>query len=106
MDRAGEGVSEMVMTVRVKFFSTLVQYTKSQQAEYEMAWRSGMTVQDIIDAEELSAADAEAIAAVVNLAQAQPDTELQDGDAVEFLVNLQGGSGVCVGLVSTGGWSR
>ncbi len=65
-----------------------------------------MTVQDIIDVEELSAADAEAIAAVVNLAQAQPDTELQDGDAVEFLVNLQGGSGVCVGLVSTGGWSR
>ena len=98
------------MAVRVKFFSTLVMYTKRHEAEYELDWRSGMTVQDIIDAEEISAADAEAIAAVVNLTQAPPETVLEDGDAVEFLVNLQGGSGVCVGVVNdvvnAWGWMR
>ncbi len=87
------------MVVRVKFFSTLVTYTKRHEAEYEMDWRPGMTVQDIIDAEEIRAEDAEAIAAVVNLVQAQPTTVLEDGDGVEFMVNLQGGSAVCVGGV-------
>ena len=88
------------MAVRVKFFSTLVTYTKRHEAEYEVDWRPGLTVQDLIDAEEIGAQDAEAIAAVVNLAQAQPETVLEDGDGVEFLVNLQGGSGLCVGVIN------
>lgn len=94
------------MAVRVKFFSTLVTYTKRHEAEYALDWRSGMTVQDIIDAEEIRAEDAAAIAALVNMVQAQPETVLADGDAVEFLVNLQGGSGVCVGVVNAWGLMR
>lgn len=79
------------MTVTVKFFPTLVNYTKSHRAEYEMAWRPGLTVQNIIDAEEMSEEHIDAIATLVNLVQSHFETELQDGDKVEFLVSIAGG---------------
>ena len=76
------------MPISVKFFPTLVNYTKSHQTEYEAPWRPGLTVQGIIDAEELGEEHIDAIAVLVNLVQGHSETELQDGDRVEFLVSL------------------
>ena len=80
------------MAVRIRLFSTLVGLSKTQQPRFEVDWRAGMTVADIVAAEGFSAQDAEAIAAVVNGAQAPFERAVQDGDEVEFIVNLQGGS--------------
>ena len=79
------------MPIFVKFFPTLINYTKSRQEKYEMAWKPGLTVQDILDAEELDEEHLDAIATLVNLVQSHFETELQDGDEVEFLVSIAGG---------------
>ena len=51
-----------------------------------------MTAQHLIDLEQFSEQDQEAIAVVVNDTQAKPHTTLADGDRVELLVNIAGGS--------------
>lgn len=80
------------MPVHVKLFSTLVKLSRSQKPEFEIEHRSGMTVGDLVRAEGFRERDAEAIAAVVNEEQRDFETVLQDGDRVELLVNIQGGS--------------
>jgi len=79
------------MAVQVKMFMTLVPLSKSKRGQYEVDWRPGLTPKDLLDAEEFSSDDQDAIAVVVNSEQALPDRELQDGDRVDLLVNLQGG---------------
>ena len=79
------------MAVQVKMFMTLVPLSKSKRGQYEVDFQPGLTPKDLLDAEEFSAEDQEAIAVVINSAQAQPDTPLNDGDRVDLLVNLQGG---------------
>ena len=80
------------MAVQVKFFMTLVPLSKSKQSNLTVDWFEGMTPQHILDAEEFSAQDQEAIAVVINSEQAQPDDLLNDGDDVDLLVNIQGGT--------------
>ncbi len=80
------------MPIQVKLFTTLINLSKTKQPQFEIEWREGLTVRDLIDAEGFSGRDAEAIAAVVNMEQAEPGTVLHDGDRVELLVNLQGGA--------------
>lgn len=80
------------MTVHVKLFSTLVKLSATQKPEFEIEHRPGMTVGDIVRAEGFRERDAEAVAAVVNNEQRDFETVLQDGDRVELLVNIQGGS--------------
>lgn len=73
-------------------FSTLVALSKTGQPKFELDWREGLTVGAIVAAEGFSGVDAEAIAAIVNGEQADFDRAVHDGDAVEFIVNLQGGA--------------
>lgn len=80
------------MAVRVRWFSTLVPRTRSKQAETSVPWRAGLTPRDLLREEGFSDVDAEAIMAVVNDAQADLDTPLADGDRLEFMVSIQGGS--------------
>lgn len=80
------------MAVQVKLFTTLVKLSKTQEPNFSVDWRDGMTVRDIINAEGFGPRDAEAIAAIVNMEQADFETVLHDGDAVELIVNLQGGA--------------
>ena len=82
------------MPVHVRMFTTLVALSKTKQPKFDIDWRAGMTVGDIVAAEGFSEQDAEAIAAVVNREQSEFDRTLHDGDEVEFIVNLQGGAGV------------
>ena len=81
------------MAVQVKLFMTLVPLSKTKKPEFDVAWRDGLTVGDILDAEGFMGDDREAIAVVINGEQAFAEDSLGDGDRVELLVNLQGGSG-------------
>lgn len=80
------------MSVQVKLFMTLVPLSKSKKPQFELPWRDGLTVADILDHEGFFGDDREAIAAVVNSEQAAEDSPLADGDKVDLLVNLQGGA--------------
>lgn len=81
------------MAVQVKLFMTLVPLSKTKKPEFDVAWRDGLTAGDILDAEGFMGDDREAIAVVINGEQAFAEDSLGDGDRVELLVNLQGGSG-------------
>ena len=80
------------MSVQVKLFMTLVPLSKSKKPQFELPWRDGLTVADILDHEGFFGDDREAIAAVVNSEQAAEDSPLADGDKVDLMVNLQGGA--------------
>ncbi len=80
------------MAINVKLFMTLVPLSKSKQTNLTVDWFDGMTAQHILEAEEFSQQDQEAIAVVINSVQALADDPLKDGDQVDLLVNLQGGS--------------
>ncbi len=79
------------MAVQVKWFPTLVKRTKSKTDRTEVAWRPGLTAHAVFRAEGFSDADAEAVMVIVNDAQADRNTELRDGDRLEFMVSIQGG---------------
>ena len=90
------------MAVTFKMFPILANLSKSKLGEQDVEWFEGITPQHLIDLEGFSAQDQEAIAVVVNDAQARRDTALVDGDQVELLVNIAGGSppAACPGLPS------
>jgi molybdopterin converting factor small subunit len=77
--------------IEVKWFPTLVKRTRSKQDRTEVAWRAGLTPNDVFVSEGFSAADAEAVMVVINDAQEGMETALKDGDRLEFLVSIQGG---------------
>ncbi|MDE2967790.1 MAG: hypothetical protein OXS30_09960 [Chloroflexota bacterium] len=80
------------MAISVKLFMTLVPLSRSKKSSLSVDWFDGITAQHILEAEEFSEQDQEAIAVVINSVQAQVDDPLNDGDQVDLLVNLQGGS--------------
>ena len=80
------------MAISVKLFMTLVPLSKSKKSSLSVDWFDGITAQHILASEEFSEQDQEAIAVVINSVQAQVDDPLNDGDQVDLLVNLQGGS--------------
>jgi len=80
------------MAINVKLFMTLVPLSRSKQSNLSVDWFDGITAQHILESEEFSEQDQEAIAVVINSVQAQVDDPLHDGDEVDLLVNLQGGS--------------
>jgi molybdopterin converting factor small subunit len=80
------------MTVKVKWFATLVKRTKSREATTEVPHSPGLTPMKIFLDEGFSETDAESVMMLVNDAQSEPDHELQDGDRVEFMVSIQGGA--------------
>jgi molybdopterin converting factor small subunit len=76
---------------QVKWFPTLVKRTKSKLERTEVAWRPGLTPHEVFLAEGFTETDAEFVMAVINDAQADMQTALEDGDRLEFLVSIQGG---------------
>lgn len=79
------------MSVHVKWFATLVSRTKSRMSETEVPYSEGLTPMKIFMDEGFSEVDADAVMMLVNDNQAQPDTALNDGDRVEYMVSIQGG---------------
>ncbi len=57
-----------------------------------MPHRSGLTPLALLTEEGFSELDAEAVMILRNDTQIEPDTPLNDGDRIEFVVGIQGGS--------------
>jgi len=77
----------------VKWFPTLVKRTRSKSAQTSVEWHEGLTPLQIFLAEGFSEIDAEAVMVIVNDAQVSRGDVLRDGDRLEFMVSIQGGSG-------------
>lgn len=75
----------------MKWFPTLAKRTNSRQERTEPGWRPGLTPRDVFLAEGFRPVDAEAVLVVINDAQESMETELRDGDRLEFMVSIQGG---------------
>ena len=80
------------MAIQVKWFPTLIKRTHSKRATTEVAWRAGLTPLEVFKAEGFNEADAEAVMVIINDAQAEAKDTLNDGDRLEFMVSIQGGS--------------
>ena len=83
--------AEAQMAVTVKLFPTLQNLSKSKLETYERDWHEGLTAQEILTDEGFNERDSEAVLAVINDVQAQLDTPIGDGDALELRINIQGG---------------
>jgi sulfur carrier protein ThiS len=81
--------------VEVKLHPLLAKRAASRQEMRSVDFRLGLTPMAILSDEGFSALDAEAVMILRNDAQIDPDTPLNDGDRVEFMVGIQGGSGAC-----------
>lgn len=77
--------------IQVKWFPTLVKRTKSKLPMTTVDWRSGLTPGDVFTSEGFSEVDAESVMVIINNAQQDMRTALNDGDGLEFLVSIQGG---------------
>ncbi len=77
--------------IQVKWFPTLVKRTKSKLPMTMVEWRGGLTPGEVFTSEGFSEVDAESVMVVINNAQQEMSTVLNDGDALEFLVSIQGG---------------
>ena len=69
----------------------LAKRARSKAQEVEVAFRPGLSVNDLIAGEGFEGPDAEAITAVVNGETVGGMQPLSDGDTVELLVGIAGG---------------
>ncbi|MEX0784232.1 MAG: MoaD/ThiS family protein [Dehalococcoidia bacterium] len=79
------------MSIQVKWFPTLIKRTKSKQPLTTVDHSAGLTPGRVFKDEGFNEADAEAVLVLINDAQQDMDTALNDGDRLEFLVSIQGG---------------
>lgn len=80
------------LSVEVRWFSTLVKRTRSHQPRTVVAWTAGLSPRAIFKDEGFDDVDADHVISVVNGQQVDMNTNLNDGDEVEFLVGISGGS--------------
>lgn len=79
------------MSIRVRWFPTLVKRSNSRQAVMVVTWRDGLSPVTIFLDEGFQQVEADHVVAVVNGTQAAMDAPLADGDELEFLVGISGG---------------
>jgi sulfur carrier protein ThiS len=77
--------------IDVKLHPLLAKRAASRQESRSVPFRSGLTPLALLLDEGFSEVDAEAVMVLRNDVQVEPDTLLQDGDRVEFMVGIQGG---------------
>ncbi len=77
--------------IEVKLHPLLARRAASGQETRSVPYRTGLTPLALLLDEGFSEVDAEAVMVLRNEAQIEPDTPLQDGDHVEFMVGIQGG---------------
>ncbi len=78
--------------IQVKWFPTLAKRTKLKQERADIGWHDGLTPHEVFLGEGFKEADADAVMVIINDAQAEMRTQLKDGDRLEFMVSIQGGS--------------
>lgn len=80
------------MTVRVKLYNLLAERSLSGRDEYEVPFETGLRPTDIIHREGFLGDEEEAIVVILNDEQATRDTPLSDGDRLELMINMVGGT--------------
>lgn len=78
--------------IKVKLYDLLQERSLSGKDEYEVPFAEGMTPLDLIRREGFSSEEAQAILAIVNDEQRPKETPLQDGDRVELVMAMVGGT--------------
>ena len=79
--------------VHVKLHPLLARRAASRAETRTVAHRPGLTALTLLLDEGFSEVDAEAVMVLRNDVQIDPETEIADGDRVEFMVGIQGGAG-------------
>lgn len=75
----------------------LAKRATSRQEKREMVFQPGLTPKALLIDEGFSEVDVEAVMVLCNDVQIEPETPLNDGDRVEFMVGIQGGNGESIG---------
>ncbi|HZU75886.1 MAG TPA: MoaD/ThiS family protein [Dehalococcoidia bacterium] len=78
--------------IQVKLMPLLAKRATSRKEQLAVEYRAGLTPAAIAEQEGFHGVDLEPLMAVVNGAQAELDTPLADGDAVELMVGIAGGA--------------
>jgi sulfur carrier protein ThiS len=78
--------------VEIKLHPLLAKRAASRQETRTVAYQPGLTPKTLLTDEGFSELDAEAVMVLRNDVQIDPETLLNDGDRVEFMVGIQGGS--------------
>jgi hypothetical protein len=79
--------------VEIKLHPLLAKRAASRQESRTVAYQPGLTPLAVLTDEGFSELDAEAVMILRNDVQIEPETLLNDGDRVEFMVGIQGGNG-------------
>lgn len=83
--------------IHVRMMPILAKRARSRETMRELPYAPGCTPAAILADEGFSELDQEAITALVNDAQVELDHPLADGDRLELLVGIQGGSAARAG---------
>ncbi len=78
--------------IRVKLYNLLAERSLSGKEEYEIAFEDGLRPVDIIHREGFHGEEEEAIVVLINDEQGTRGTLLSDGDRVELMIGMVGGS--------------
>ncbi len=78
--------------IRVKFYNLLAERSLSGREEYDVPYEDGLRAIDLIHREGFQGEEAAAIVVLVNDEQSTRDARLSDGERVEFLINMVGGT--------------
>jgi len=79
--------------ISVKLHNLLAERSLTGEERYAIDFARGMTAADIIHREGWYGDEEEAIVVLVNDEQAARSTALRDGDRVELMIGMVGGSG-------------
>jgi sulfur carrier protein ThiS len=77
--------------IQVRMYNLLAERSLSGKERYEVDYEEGMKAVDLIHKEGFFGEEEQAIVVLVNDEQATRQTELEDGDRVEFMINMVGG---------------
>lgn len=78
--------------VEVTLHPLLAKRAASRQEKRSVPYHPGLTPKSLLADEGFSELDVEAVMVLRNDAQIEPETPLEDGDRVEFMVGIQGGN--------------
>lgn len=80
--------------IQVKLYNLLAERSLSGKEEYEIPFRDGLRAVDVIHKEGFHGEEEEAILVLINDQQATRQSPLADGDRLELMINMVGGSGI------------
>ena len=89
--RKSAGHVKIGSMVHVKMYNLLAERSLSGRERYDIPYRQGLRPVDIIRSEGFRGEEEEAIVVIINDSQGGREDTLQDGDQVEFLINMVGG---------------